>query len=152
MAKVMFLSLSVALSVRQSVCLLATLRENDWTDFHEFFQSRWDLIQGTIGSIFRLFHSTPWIQEFFHTYSEESMTLSSIAEKRLNGFSWNFQKTMDLTQGTLWNTFGMLRLTPCIMGRFIYFLDPCMFVILWKTGEWIFMIFLWNVRHDTRNN
>ena len=30
--------------------------------------------------------------------------------------------------------FGMLRLTPWILGWFIYFLDPCLFVILWKNG------------------
>ena len=54
-----------------------------------------------------------------------------IAQKRLNGFSWNFQKT-DLTLGATWNIFGMLQLTPWILGRFIYFLDPWFFVILWK--------------------
>ena len=69
---------------------------------------------------------------FFPTFSEQSMPLGSIAEKRLNRFSWNFQKRMDMTQEAIWNIFGMLRLTPWILGRFIYFLDPCLFVILWK--------------------
>ena len=33
------------------------------------FQGRWDLIQGTIGNIFRIFHLTPWTQEFlFHFF------------------------------------------------------------------------------------
>ena len=36
MAKVMFSSLSVALFVGRSACLLATLRENGWADFHDF--------------------------------------------------------------------------------------------------------------------
>ena len=39
-----------------------------------------------------------------------------------------------MTQGAIWNIFRMLRLTPWILGRFIYFLDPCLFVILWKNG------------------
>ena len=40
---------------------------------------------------------------------------------------------MDMTQGAIWNIFGMLHLTLWILGRFIYFLDPCLFVI-WKNG------------------
>ena len=39
-----------------------------------------------------------------------------------------------MTQGAIWNIFGMLRLTPWILGRFIYVMDPCLFVILWKNG------------------
>ena len=117
MAKVTFSSLSVALSVCLSVCLLAALRENGWTDFHDFFRVG-GTIQGTIVNIFRMFH---------------------------------FQKRTDLTQGAIWNTFGMLRLTHWILGGLIYFLDPCLFVIYGKTGEWIFMKFLWKVRHNTRN-
>ena len=117
------------------VCLSVSNITGKWLNgFSLIFQGRWDLIQGTIGNIFRMFHLTPWTQEFFPTFSEESMTLSSITEKRLNGFSWNFQKRTDLTQGAIWNTFGMLRLTPWILGRFIYFLDPCLFVILWENG------------------
>ena len=109
------------LPVCLSVSLLATLRKNDWTDF----QGRWDLIQGTIEIIFRMFHLTPWTQDFFPTFSEQSMPLSSIAEKRLNRFSWNLQQRTDMTHGAIWNIFAMLRLTPWILGRFIYFLDPC---------------------------
>ena len=67
------------------------------------------------------------------------------------GCSWNFQKGTDMTQGAIKNISCMLRLTSWMLGRFIYFLDPCLFVALWKTGERIFMKSLWNVRHDTRN-
>ena len=70
----------------------------------------------------------------FPTFSEKSMAPSSITEKRLNGFSWNFPKRTDLPQGAIWNIFMMLRLTPWILGRFFYVLDPCLFVILWKNG------------------
>ena len=136
-----------------SVCLpVSNIMGKRLCRFSWHFQGKWDLIQGTIGNIFRIFHLTPWTQDFFPTFSEESMALSSITEKRLNGFSWNFQKRTDLTQGALWNIFGMLRLTPWILGRFIYFLDQCLFVILWKNGWRDFHEFLLNVRHDTRNN
>ena len=143
----------VRCSVCLSVCLsVSNITEKRMNGFSWYLQGRWDLIQGTIGNIFRMFHLTPWTQDFFPTFSEQLMPLSSIAEKRLNGFSWNFQKKTDMTEGAIWNIFGMLRLTPLILSRFIYFLDPCLFMILWKTGERIFMKFLWNVRHDTRNN
>ena len=39
-----------------------------------------------------------------------------------------------MTEAAIWNTFGMLRLTPWILDQFIYFLDPWLFVILWKNG------------------
>ena len=141
MAKVMFSSLSVALSVCLSVCLsiclsvclLATLRKTGWTDFHDIcIQYPWYKEQlGTFSGC----SIQPLEHRIFHlTFSEQSMPFSSIAEKRLNGFSLNFQKKTDMTQGAIWNIFGMLQLTPWILGWFIYFLDPCLFVILWKNG------------------
>ena len=140
MAKVMFSSLSVALSVCLSACLLATLRKNGWTDFHEicrvcgtWYKEQWEHFQDV--------PVHPLNTDFFPTFSEQSMPLSSIAEKRLNGFSWNFQKKTDMTQWVIWYIFGMLRLTPWILGRFIYILDPCLFVILWKNG--------WTDSHET---
>ena len=147
----------VFILVRCSVCLSVCLSVSNITEkrlngFSWNLQGRWDLIQGTIRNIFRMFHSTPWAQDFFPTFSEQSMPLSSIAQKRLNGFSWNILEKTDMTQGAIWNTFGMLRLTPWILSRFIYFLDPCLFVILRKNGWTDFHEILWNVRHDTRNN
>ena len=59
MAKVMFSSLSVSLSV----CLLATLRKKRLNGFSWNLKGMWDLIQGAIGDIFRMFHGTPWTQE-----------------------------------------------------------------------------------------
>ena len=120
-------------SVCLSVCLpVSYITENRLNGFSWNFQGKWDLIQGIIGNIFMMFHLTPWTQDFSPTFSEQSMPLSSIAEKRLNGFLWDFQKETDMEQGAIWNIFGMLRLTPWILGGFIYFLDPCLFVILWK--------------------
>ena len=108
-AKVMFSSLSVALSVCLSVCWQhcgKRLNEFSWN-----FQARWDLTQRTIGNIFRMFHITPWAQDLFSHFSDQSTPLRSIAEKRFNGFSWNFQKRTDMTEEAIWNIFGMLRLT-----------------------------------------
>ena len=147
----------VFIVVRCSVCLSVCLSVSNVTEkrlngFSWNLLGRWDLLQGTIGNIFRMFHLTPWTQDFYPHFSEQSMPLRSIAEKRLNGFSWNFQKKTDMPQGAIWNIFGMLRLTPWILGRFIYFLDPCLFITLWKNGWTDFHDFLWNARHDTRNN
>ena len=58
MAKVMFSSLSVALSVWQSVCLsVSNTAEKRLNGFSWNFQGKWDLIQGTVANIFRMFHS-----------------------------------------------------------------------------------------------
>ena len=127
----MFSSLSVA-RVCLFVCLLATLRQNGWTDFHEIFRIGGYWYKEQLWTFSG--HLTPWTQDFFPTFSEESMTLSSIAEKRSNGFSWNFQKRTDLTQGAIWSILGILRLTAWVLGRYIYFMDPCLFVTLWKNG------------------
>ena len=93
--------------------------------------------------------------------------LAALRKKRLNGFSWNFQGRWDLIQerifmkcsekdgrdtGSNLEHFRDVTVNPLNPGSIYYFLDPCLFVIQWKTGERIFMNFLWNVRHDTRNN
>ena len=65
MAKVMFSSLSVTrvcLSVSLSV---SNIMEKRLYGFSWNFQSWWDLVQGTIGNIFRIFNLTPWTQDFF---------------------------------------------------------------------------------------
>ena len=109
MAKVMFSSLSVACLF---VCLsVSNITEKRLNGFSWNFQGRWDLIQWTIGNIFRMFHITPWTQDFSLTFSEQSMPLSSIAEKQLNRFAWNFQKRTDMTQGAIWNIFGVFDLS-----------------------------------------
>ena len=101
-------------------------------DFHEIFRVGGTWYKEQLG-IFSGYSIQPLQHRIiFSTFSEESMPHSSIVEKQLNGFSWNCQKRMDLTQGAIWNIFGMLQLTPWILGRFIYFLDPCFFVIFWK--------------------
>ena len=147
----------VFIVVRCSVCLSVCLSVSNITKkrlngFSWNLQGRWDLIQGTIRNIFRMFHSTPWTQDFPPLFRSNPCLLAALQKKRLNGFSWNFLEKTDMTQGAIRNTFGMLRLTPWILGRFIYFLDPCLFVMSWK-NEWTdFHEILWNFRHDTRNN
>ena len=59
--------------------------------------------------------------------------VNNITEKRLNVISWNFQQRTHM-KSTIWNIFGMLWSSPWILGRFFFFLDPCLLVILWKNG------------------
>ena len=108
------------------VCLsVSNITDNSWTDFHEIFR---------VGETWYKEQFNPLNPGFFPTFSEQPIPLSSIAEKQSNGFSWNFQKGTDMPQGAGWNIFGMLRLTPWILGRFIYFLDQCYIVILCRNG------------------
>ena len=139
----------VCLFVSLSVCLLATLRKTAWTDFHDI-QGRQDLIQGTSGNIFRMFDLTPWTHDFFPPSRRNACLLAASQKNGSTDFQKKFSKRTDMTHGTIWSIFAMLRLTPWILGRFIYFLDPCLFVISWKNGWADFRDFLWNVRHDTR--
>ena len=47
-----------------SVCLsISNITEKRLNGFSWNFQGRWDLIEGTIGNICRMFHSTPWTQK-----------------------------------------------------------------------------------------
>ena len=127
MAKVMFSSLSVALSVCLSVCLSVRF----WFSWN--FQGRWELIPGTIGNIFKMFHSTPWTQDlFFPLFRSNLCPLAPLQKNGWMDFHEIFRKRTDMTQEPIWNIFGTLWLTLWIMSRFVYFLDPCLFVILWK--------------------
>ena len=146
MPKVMFSSLSVALSVCLSVCLSVTGKHYGNTAERIFmiFQDRWDLIQGTIGNIFKMVYLTPWTQDFFPTFSEESMTLSSITEKTVERIFMKVAGKDELDTRSNLEHFRMLRLTPWILG----------FVcnIMGKRVNGFSWFFLWNVSHDTKNN
>ena len=134
MVMVMFSSLSVACLF---VCLsVSNITEKRLNRCSRNFQGRCDLIQGTIGNIFRIFHKTPWTQEFFSPHFRRNPCfLAALQRQGLNEFPWNFQKRTGLTQGAILNIFGILWLTPWILGRFIYFPDLYLFVILWKKGR-----------------
>ena len=55
----------VRCSVCLSVCLpVSNITEKRLNGFSLNLQGRWDLIQGAIGNIFRIFHVTPWTQHF----------------------------------------------------------------------------------------
>ena len=43
-------------------------------------------------------------------FSGESVSVSNMSEKLMNGFSWNCYDKLDLKQGTIWNILIMLRL------------------------------------------
>ena len=116
--------LSVCLCM--SVCLLAYYeKKNSSTDvwFSWNFQSRWDLIQGTIGNIFRKFHLTPWTHYFPPTFSGQSMPLSSITEKRLNRFSWNLLTKNGHDAGSNLEHFRDVTVNPLNHGSIYLFRD-----------------------------
>ena len=101
-----------------SVCLsVSNIMEKQLNRFHEIFicLSVSNIMEKQLNRFHEIFRvGGTWCKEQLGTFS---------------GFSWNFQRGMDMTQGAIWNIFGMLRLTPWILGQFIYFLDPCLFVI-----------------------
>ena len=54
----------------------------------------------------------------------------------MNGFSWNFQDMLTMTQGTIWNILGVMCSTPWVQDSFFYFQDPCLSATLWN-NRWI---------------
>ena len=52
--------------------------------------------------------------------------------KRINEFSWYFQDRPAMTQGTIWNILGMMRLTFWVQGLCFYFLGPRLRATLWN--------------------
>ena len=78
-----------------------------------------------------------------------SGSISHIVEKRVNGFSYNFQDESDIRQGTIWNVLEMLRLTPWTQGICFYFLHLCLLAALPKTVQPICMKFSGYVGPDT---
>ena len=137
-AKVIF-SFNLCWFVRLSVSNIAgkRLKGFSWN-----FQDMSGMIHGTFWNILGMLRLTPWWQGFFfYVFLRKPVSVSNITGKLMNGFPWNFQQRLGLRQGTIWNIFGMLQLTPSIQDQFFYFLDSCLVVILWKTAERIFMKF-----------
>ena len=140
----------VCLFVSLSVCLLATSRKTAWTDFHDIFRVGGTWYKEQVGT-FSGCSIWPLEHMIFFPLSRRNACLLAASQKNGSTDFQNFSsKRTDMTHGTIWSIFAMLRLTPWILGRFIYFLDPCLFVISWKNGWADFHDFLWNVRHDTR--
>ena len=141
MAKVMFSSLSVAclsvcpsvrpfvcVSVCLSVCLsLSNIREKRLNWFSWTFQSRWDLIQGTIGNIFRMFRLTPWTKDLFPTFSEQSTPLNSIAEKTVKQIFMKFSEKDGHDTGSNLEHFRDVTVNPFNPGS-IYLFPGSVFV------------------------
>ena len=65
------------------------------------FQDWWDLVHEMIRNILEMFHLTPWTREFFPIFSEDPVPVTNNTEKRLNGFSWNFQETLHIRKETI---------------------------------------------------
>ena len=104
-------------------CLLATLRKNGWTDFHEIFK------------IFRRWHNK--ISGVFHGPHNRSgiMSVSNIMQGWMNAFSWNYQESSTLTQETnQLEHFQDVVFNPLDTGSFLMFWS--MFVFL-HYGGWM---------------
>ena len=87
-AKIMFSSLLVCLFV----CLLATLREDAWIDFHEIFgiyRERYKVQSEFFVCLFRIL--TPCMQGFFLYFFKE-IGLTHYRIKQVNGFLSIFMK------------------------------------------------------------
>ena len=54
--------------------------------------------------------------------------------KSMSGFSLNFRDILGMTQGTIRNILGMIRLTPWTQGSFFYFLSTCLWATSRNTG------------------
>ena len=109
--------------------------KNAWTDFRYIFRvgGTWykeKPLTFSGCSVKPLEHS-----KSFPTFSENSVSANNITGQLMNRFSWNFQISVHMRQGIIRNIFGMLQLTPWIQGRFFYFLEMWLLVILWKNGR-----------------
>ena len=86
------------------VCLLAILRENAWTDFHEScrIDPTWYKVQS--GIFWRCsIHPLAYMISF--SIFGEIRAASNITKKWENGFSWNFQDRSDMSKRTVWMDF-----------------------------------------------
>ena len=83
------LCLFVCLSVSRSVSDITEQRLNG---FSRNLQGRWDLIQGTIRYIFRMFHLTPWTQDFFPLFRSNPCLLAALQKNGWTDFHDIFRK------------------------------------------------------------
>ena len=107
-----------------SLCLLATLRENAGTDFHEIFRICWaryveqSLIFG--GGMFNPFHTC-----FRFIFFQCNPCLwATLLKKRMKRFSWFFLGKMGNDTRSNLEHFRNNAANPLIWHRFLYFLDP----------------------------
>ena len=53
--------------------------------------------------------------------------------KWMSRFSWNFQDRLAVTKGTIWNIWGIIRLTPWMQDVFFFFfLGPSFITTIWS--------------------
>ena len=138
MAKVMFSSLSVALSVCLSACLSVCLSVSNITGkrlngFSWFFQGKWDLIQGTIENIFRMFYYIPSTQAFLSTFRRNPWLLTALQKNGWTDFHEIFTKGRFDTRSNL-EHFRVVTVNPLNPGSIYLFPGFVLFVILWKMG------------------
>ena len=126
-AKVMFPSLSVACLF---VCLpVSNITQKRLNRFSWNCQRRWDLIQGIIGNIFRMFHSTPGTQDFSPLFRSNPCLLAEL-QKTVEQI---FMKFSENDGHGIGSNLEHVTVNPLNPGS-IHLFPGSVFLILWKNG------------------
>ena len=80
--------------------------------FQDMSRTPQKIIWYTVSRLNRLFHALP--------FTRCGVSVTTITVKRFNQTSWNFQHMSAMVQGTFWNIFRLMRLTPWIQDIFYY--------------------------------
>ena len=110
MVKVMFSSLLVYEFVCLFVCLLATLQENAWTDFHEIFRICWLWYKEQSGNFGGGMFNPLHTRFLFIFFQWNPCLWATLWKNGWMDFHEIFRKVGHETK-KIWNIFGMLRLT-----------------------------------------
>ena len=129
------------LSVRLSVCLLATLRKNGWTNFHEIFRVGGTTYKEQLGTFQDIPFNPLNTGIFVPLFQRNPWLLAALQKNGWTNYYEIFRKERTWHKEQFGTFSGILRLTLWTLGRLIYFMDPSLFIILWKTGERTFMNF-----------
>ena len=88
----------------------------------------------------------------FVSTSEESMSVSSIAEKTVEQIFMGFLEKDGHDSGSNLGQFMDVAVNPLKPGSMYLFPGTVFVCNIMENGERIFMKFSWNVKHDTRNS
>ena len=108
------------------VCLsVNNITEKAWLDFHETFSigRAWLKENGKTGKFVGCHVQTLEYWVSFALFSRKPVSVSNITAKQMNGFSWNFQQSLHMRQGTLssgkyiWNSGTIQRLVTVLPVR-----------------------------------
>ena len=136
MAKVIFSSLSVACLF---VCLsVGNITEKRRNGFSWNFQRRWDLIQGTIGNIFRMFHLTSWTQDFFPHFFRAIHASLQHCRKTVEHIFMKFSEKDGHDTGSNLENFWDVTVNPLNPGSIYLFPGPVFVCNIMGKRSWFF--------------